>query len=430
MQWLRAGRAEQQQQRRGRNVIGFAAARRACVALGKSTLILGIGQSAIGATAARWCASRATPSRNRTAEGRRERLDGKPISRSLLREAADKRSGGKGAARLERTVAELRAQLAEAKSTLAPPSETEAAPPTESEATLAARAKVPVAKRELRSLLDTPEEARSLQYGSTELYDAALLRTKGMLSDAQAENRDSKPLGLQLAAKSKWLADREKAYGKASARVSDVETRLEALRSELELAQAAAAKREAEIAIAQGELDDVERQIALERSSGLSGRSAPDATMSTADGSEDSLPCSSEAHSWRDERAHLVREKEVWMRGNEEMQQKQVDLQTQLDTATASLLFCANAAGCGAQGSAPAKPGEVGPARSGEGGPAKRGAPEVGDEDDMDEDSVTKSAKVAVAEKDAELAQLRARELKLAQVLARQKLAAGGGGKK
>ena len=102
-----------------------------------------------------------------------------------------------------------------------------------------------------------------------------------MLSDAQAENRDSKPLGLQLAAKSKWLADREKAYGKASARVSDVETRLEALRTELELAQAAAAKREAEIAIAQSELDDVERQIALERSSGLSGRSAPDATMSS-----------------------------------------------------------------------------------------------------------------------------------------------------
>ena len=73
-------------------------------------------------------------------------------------------------------------------------------------------------------------------------------------------------------------------------------------------AQAAAAAREAEIATAQGELDDVERQIALERSS---GHSAPAVAMSTADGSEEGLSHVSEAPSWRDEKAHLLREKEV-----------------------------------------------------------------------------------------------------------------------
>ena len=324
--------------------------------------------------------------------------------RQLQREAGDTRCGGKVAARLEKSVAELRAQLAVANSTKAPPSETEAAP-GETEETVAARAKIAVAKRVLRSLQDTPEKARVLQYGSSELYDAALLRTKGMLSDAQAESRDSKPLGVQLMAKKKWLADRKKMYEKASARVNDVEARLEALRTELAGAQAAAVAREAEIATAQGELDDVERQIALERSS---GHSAPAVAMSTADGSEESHPGDDEKPSLSSlfPRAFLLRGQEMaqdreeqWLRDKEELQaQRDAAIRdaTAAEDRVAEVGTWARAK-LGIEVPSQAKVAAVGEmVLCDASGPSKRGAMEVCDVS-APADALNKSARIAVA---------------------------------
>ena len=128
------------------------------------------------------------------------------------------------------------------------------------------------------------------------------------------ESRDSKSLDVQLAAKKKWLADRERLYEKASERVSDVEKRFEALRKELAEAQKAAAAREAEIATAQGELDAVERHIALGRCDSNSTSDVTAAAAETISGggsNTDGLEASQSGRytpqQVRDERASLGR---------------------------------------------------------------------------------------------------------------------------